>query len=377
MQQSRVSEPDEGPEPQGGSRLRQSLAYLLSLILLGAIVLLDTNIEPEISLSVFYILPVVVAVWYGSRTAGIILSLLSSGLWLAIEVSEGSYHQRWTPYWEASGRAATYVTVAFIISTLRRSLRQQEVQAGVIHRLNASLEKRVEERTHELQKTLQDLEAFTYTMAHDLRAPLRSLHGFSDILREELEGVLSASDKDYLSRIGEAARRMDRLVLDLLDFAHLIHYPVQTQEIDAEGLLRTVESSLEKELKPGTADVQLEGSIPRVRGEVGLLTEVLRQLLSNALRSAEEGTDRRIRVRVRAERRSEWVRISVEDNGPEIPLEHHPRVFEPGERWRPGDSSTGMGLAIMRKAVERMDGHVGIEPGPEGGSRFWFELRAA
>jgi signal transduction histidine kinase len=213
-------------------------------------------------------------------------------------------------------------------------------------------------------------------MAHDLRAPLRSLHGFSDILREELEGVLSASDKDYLSRIGEAARRMDRLVLDLLDFAHLIHYPVQTQEIDAEGLLRTVESSLEKELKPGTADVQLEGSIPKVRGEVGLLTEVLRQLLFNAFRAAEDGKDRHIRVRVRAERRSEWVRISIEDNGPEIPLEHHQRVFEPGERWRPGDS-TGMGLAIMRKAVERMDGHVGIEPGPEGGSRFWFELRAA
>jgi signal transduction histidine kinase len=376
MQQSERSEPDDHPEPPSGSRLRQPLAYLLSVTLLGAIVLLDASIEPEISLTVFYILPVVVAVWYGSRIAGIALSLLSSGLWLAIEVSEGSYHQPWTPYWEATGRAATYVTVALIISTLHRSLRRQEVQAGVIRRLNASLEKRVEERTRELQKTLEDLEAFTYTMAHDLRAPLRSLHGFSDILREELEGVLSASDKDYLTRIGEAALRMDRLVLDLLEFAHLIHYPVQTQEIDAEGLLRTVESSLEKELKPGTADVQLEGSIPKVRGEVGLLTEVLRQLLFNALRAGEEGTDRRIRVRVRAERRSEWVRISVEDNGPEIPPEHHPRVFEPGERWRPGDA-TGMGLAIMRKAVERMDGHVGVERGPEGGSRFWFELRAA
>jgi len=330
MQQSRTTEAVESPNPQCRPRLRQSLATLFSLILLGGIVLLNTYIEPEISLSVFYILPVVVAVWYGSRTSGIVLSLLSSGLWLAIDVPEGSYHQPWTPYWEASGRAATYVTVALIISTLRRSLGQQMVQADVIRRLNESLEKRVEERTRELQKTLQDLEAFTYTMAHDLRAPLRSLHGFSDILREELEDVLSASGKDYLSRIGEAARRMDRLVLDLLDFAHLIHYPVQTQEIDAEDLLRTVESSLEKELKPGTADVRLEGSIPRVRGEVGLLTEVLRQLLFNAIRAAEEGKDRRIRVRVRAESRSEWVRISVEDNGPEISLEDHQRVFEPG-----------------------------------------------
>jgi signal transduction histidine kinase len=378
MPQSRSSGPEtvESRDPGGVSPLRQSLTYLLSLILLGAIVLLDTNVEPEISLTVFYILPVVAAVWYGSRTAGIALSLLSSGLWLAIEVSEGSYHQRWTPYWEATGRAATYVTVALIISTLRRTLRQREVQAGLIRRLNASLEKRVEERTRELQKTLQDLEAFTYTMAHDLRAPLRALHGYSDILREELEGVLRASDKDYLSRIGEAARRMDRLVLDLLNFAHLIHYPVQNQDIDAEGLVRTVESALEKELKPGAADVRLEGSIPRVRGEVGLVTEVLRQLLSNALRAAEDGMDRRLRVRVRAERRDEWVRISVEDNGPEIPVQHHPGVFEPGERWRPGDA-TGMGLAIVRKAVERMDGHVGIEPAPEGGSRFWFELRAA
>jgi signal transduction histidine kinase len=241
---------------------------------------------------------------------------------------------------------------------------------------NMTLEQKVEERTRELQENIRELEAFTYTMAHDLRAPLRALHGYSDILREELEGVLSASDKDYLNRIGEAARRMDRLVLDLLDFAHLIHYPVQNQEIDAEGLLRTVESALEKELKPGTADVRLEGSIPRVRGEVGLVTEVLRQLLFNALRAKEEGMDRRIRVRVHAERRDEWVRISVEDNGPEIPVQHHPRVFEPGERWRPGDA-TGMGLAIVRKAVERMDGHVGVEPAPEGGSRFWFELRAA
>jgi signal transduction histidine kinase len=360
----------------GVSRLRHWLTYGLSLILLGAIVLLDTYIEPEISLTVFYILPVVVAVWYGSRAAGIALSLLSSGLWLAIELSERSYHQPWTPYWEASGRAATYVTVALIISTLRRSLGQQEVQAGLIRQLNASLEKRVEERTRELKKTLEDLEAFTYTMAHDLRAPLRALHGFSDILGEELDGVLSASDKDYLSRIGEAARRMDRLVLDLLDFAHLIHYPVQTQEIDAEGLLRTVQGSLEEELKPATADVRVEGPIPRVRGEVGLVTEVLRKLLSNALRSTEEGKDRRIHVRIRAERRAEWVRISVEDDGPEIPVGHHERVFEPGERWRPGDA-TGMGLAIVRKAVERMDGHVGVESAPEGGSRFWFELRAA
>lgn len=374
MQQSRSSEAVESAGPPGGSRLGQSLTYLFSLTFLGVIVLLDTYVEPEISLTVFYILPVVAAVWYGSRTAGIALSFLSSGLWLVIEVSERSYHQPWTPYWEASGRAATYVTVALIISTLRRTLRQREVQAGLIRRLNASLEKRVEERTRELQKTLQDLEAFTYTMAHDLRAPLRALHGYSDILREELEGVLSATDKDYLSRIGEAARRMDRLVLDLLDFAHLIHYPVQNQEIDAEGLLRTVESSLEKDLKPGTADVRLEGSIPRVRGEVGLVTEVLRQLLFNALQTAEGGKDRR--VRVHAERRDEWVRISVEDNGPEIPVQHHSRVFEPGERWRPGDA-TGMGLAIVRKAVERMDGHVGVEPAPEGGSRFWFELRAA
>jgi signal transduction histidine kinase len=364
----------EGEPSTPPPRPPQILLTAIAIVLLGGIVTLDAFVEPEISLSVLYILPVVIASWHGDRLAGIVISLLGSVLWLAIDWSEQSYRLRWTPYWEAVTRAAIYIVVALVIGRLRQSIRNEKRQAAVIRALNASLERRVEARTHELKKTLGDLEGFTYAMAHILRAPLRAVHGFSEILRQEHDNALNAAGREYLDRIGEAARRMDRLVLDLLEFAHLIHDPVETGDVDAEALVRTIGSSLEETLKPCRVDLRLEGSIPHVLGENRLLTEVLRQLLGNAIVGAGDGRERRIRIR--AERHAQWVRILVEDNGPDIPPQQRDRVFEPGEQALPGDL-TGMGLAIMRKAVERMDGHVGVESPPQGGRRFWFELRAA
>jgi signal transduction histidine kinase len=243
--------------------------------------------------------------------------------------------------------------------------------------LNEGLEERVRERTARLDESLRELDAFSYTVAHDLRAPLRAMAGFSQLLLEDCDGRSCATCQDYKRRIEESARRMDRLVQDLLAYSRLSRSEFRLTPVELSAVLEQAATSLRPSIRDRGAQIDVAAPLPGVLGHDVLLLQVLENLLSNAVKFVAPGV--RPRVSVRAERRDALVRVWVEDNGIGIPAEYHDRVFGVFERLNrlelyPG---TGIGLAIVRRAVQRMDGQTGFESEVGRGSRFWIELKAA
>lgn len=237
-----------------------------------------------------------------------------------------------------------------------------------IRRLNAELDVRVQERTAEL-------EAFTYTVAHDLRAPLRAMQGFSDLVLEEAGERLEPDQREYLSRIGKAALRMDLLVRDLLSYSRLGFAEVSSGPVDLNLLVQDVLHHLEPELKKNHAEVVLAPHLPTVLGDRTGLAQVVANLVSNAAKFIRTGV--RPVIRITSESRAGLVRLCVEDNGIGIAPEYREKVFGVFERLHAAEAypGTGIGLAIVRRALDRMGGIVGMEPNEKHGSRFWFELR--
>lgn len=246
-----------------------------------------------------------------------------------------------------------------------------------LHRLNETLERRVRERTRELEEALEDVSTFAYTVAHDLRAPLRAMAGFSQALLEDHAAGLDPSGQECARRIAEASRRMDNLLQDLLSYVRLTQADLTARPERLDGALEGALADLTEEIARRRADIVVEGPLGVVLAHGPTLRLVIAQIVSNAVKFVAPQAAPRIRIR--AEPRSGFIRLWVEDNGIGIPPEYHGRIFGVFERLHrleeyPG---TGIGLALVRKAVERMQGRCGVESRPGAGSRFWIELPAA
>lgn len=240
------------------------------------------------------------------------------------------------------------------------------------------LQKRVTELTRELEEARLEQEAFTYTLAHDLRAPLRAMSGFSDTLLEDYSNQpLDETGRNYALRITESAQRMDTLIEDLLVYNRLGRTPVCLAPVPLTNVVADLLRSFSREIRARQARVQVEVPPHDVVADWTMLTLVGSHLLSNALKFVGPGTEPR--VKIFAERRDDWIRFVVEDNGIGIPEEYGDRIFGVFQRLNKSEafSGTGMGLAIVRRAVDRMNGRLGLESQLGKGSRFWVELLAA
>jgi len=231
-------------------------------------------------------------------------------------------------------------------------------------------------RTVELTETNKQLEAFVYSIAHDLRAPLRSMQGFSALLVEDAGTNLSETGRDFAKRIDRSAQFMDALLSDLLAFSRISQQHVELSSVILDTVVVSVLSRLENDIQKKNARMERAGLSLCVLAHEATLAQVVFNLVSNALKFVVQGVSPL--VRLSAEERGEFVRFWVEDNGPGIAPEHQNQIFRLFTRLD-GDKfpGTGLGLTIVQKGVERMRGRVGVESAPGQGSRFWFELRKA
>jgi len=233
-----------------------------------------------------------------------------------------------------------------------------------------ALELQVQERT-------ADMEAFVYAVSHDLRAPLMALEGFAQSLLEDYAERLNETGQDYCRRIINAARKMDQLIAALLDYGRLSYRELTLGKVDLGKAVEDALQLLEAYLTERGAEVTVSKPLPEVIGHHALLVQVLTNLLTNAVKFTPQG--RKPRVKIWAERRNGKIRLWVEDNGIGIPKEHLERIFRPFTRLHPETvyPGVGIGLAIVKRGVERMGGKVGVVSELGEGSKFWIELRAA
>jgi len=238
------------------------------------------------------------------------------------------------------------------------------------------LEEQVADRTRVLKETVQSLEGVCYTIAHDLRAPLRTLQGFTRILLEDYTPALGEEGRLYAERIGAAATRMDVLIRDLLDYARLSHLELPLTSLDLGHQIQQVLLQLGPEIEAKQAEIVV-APLPRVIANETVLAQVLTNLLTNAIKFV--APDTRPHIEIRSETIDGKLRVFVRDNGIGIDSLHHERIFGLFQRLHKPEvyPGTGVGLAIVRKGVERMGGTVGLESTPGKGSCFYIDLRLA
>ncbi len=297
-------------------------------------------------------------------------ALLAAPLWLnsepagTLEVYSDQPH-RWTG---EEFRILEWLAIQCSLVLEARRLQEQTLAA------NVALDRQVRERTHELQDLVNELEHFSYTITHDLRAPLRAMHGFGAMLQEECMDALNASGREYVQRITTAAHRMDQLITDALSYSKAVRQELAMVPVDPVGLLRGMIDSYPIFQAPH-ANVEITAPLPKVLANEAGLTQCFSNLLGNAVKFVRPGVTPH--VRIHAETRDGWVRLWFDDNGIGIPTAMQPRLFKMFQRLSKEYEGTGIGLALVRKVAERMGGRVGVESEVGEGSRFWMELKVA
>ena len=273
-------------------------------------------------------------------------------------------------------RASTLV--ATLKTALRARSRQYEIRDLLADRekLMASLEERVAERTLKLQQMVEELEAFSYSVSHDLRAPLRVLDGYARALTEDYAHTLEPGAKDLLARISRAANRMDRLTQDVLAYTRVSRGELTLEPVDLEPMLRGVIEQYPS-LIASSHLIHLRPPLGTVLAHGPSLIQCFSNLLENALKFVRK--DEEPHVEIYAEPRGDRIRVTVADRGMGIEPAQQQRVFGMFERAAAHKhlAGTGIGLAIVKKAAERMGGSVGVESEVGNGARFWLELAKA
>ncbi len=247
-----------------------------------------------------------------------------------------------------------------------------------MHALAANLERRVEERTARLRELNDELNAFAYSIFHDLRAPLRAMEGYAEALQEDFGDHLGGDAQTYTERIFAAAKRMNGLIDDLLAYSRLNQGEIRLQTTEVSELVEAVLDELRPHLLEKDARVDVAETLPIVQCNPTMLRQAITNLVANAVKFVAPGREPHIRIHAE-ERDGRSIRLWVEDNGIGVAAEHRDRIFRVFERLHGRETypGSGIGLAIVRKSLERMGGSVGVESELGRGSRFWIELPRA
>jgi signal transduction histidine kinase len=231
--------------------------------------------------------------------------------------------------------------------------------------------KRHANRTQEISN---EMEAFTYSVSHDLRAPLRAIRGFAQAVTEDYGSRLDEAGRDYLGRMAHAADHAEQLIQDLLQYSRLGRATLTLEPVGLEAAVRQALEGFAPEIRAAGALVNVRKPLPQVLAHQPTLQQILASLLSNALKFVAAGV--KPEIEVWAVSSGTRVRLWVSDNGIGIAPAYYQRIFKVFERLHGADvyPGTGIGLAIVAKGVARMGGAAGIHSIPGKGSKFWIEL---
>lgn len=247
-----------------------------------------------------------------------------------------------------------------IVQALRRTER-------TLHTLNSELEERVSERTADLDNALRDMQRFTYSMAHNMRSPLRAVVGYSRMIREDADGQLSRKTDAYLRRVDGSAKRMSHLIDDLLAYARLCGAEPEFERVDVSLVAKHVVESVLASHRSPVATIQIQPGLFAYVDRFQIL-DALTQIVDNAVKY--RSTERQLKLIVRGESSVDGCRLVIEDNGIGFEMCYVDKVFEPFERLHADDiyTGTGIGLAIVARVVEKHHGTVRIESQPDVGT---------
>ncbi len=279
-----------------------------------------------------------------------------------------------SPIKDAAGRIVGTSKIARDITGQKQTERALAEAREKLRCHAEELERCVAQRTSRLQETIRSLDGLCYTMAHDLRAPLRAMVGFSTELLERYRPVLDQEGCEYADRIKKAALLMDQLILDLLEYGRLNTIDIPLSTIRLEAVLNEALAPLQLEIAQRGAQVHIQEPLLPVRGNEIVFRQVLSNLVGNALKFVRPEVVPKIEVWT--EERDHSTRVLVKDNGIGIKAKYADKLFQPFVRLVRQDQfpGTGIGLAIVRKAAERMGGRAGFQSEYGRGSTFWVEV---
>jgi PAS domain S-box-containing protein len=260
------------------------------------------------------------------------------------------------------------------LHVILRDITERKEAERKLRELNAELEQRVADRTAELESRNRELETFTYSVSHDLKAPLRGIDGYSRLLLEDHYENLDEEGREFLEIIRGASQQMSRLIDDLLDYSRMELHPMKSATIDVGSLIDSVLFEKRKEIKERGADVEVSVPFETIRGDADGLALALRNYVDNALKFTDASETPKLTIGGEESDRS-WT-IWVRDNGIGFDMSFHDRIFDIFQRLHRSEDyeGTGVGLAIVKKAVERMGGRTWAESTPGEGSTFYMEI---
>jgi len=243
-----------------------------------------------------------------------------------------------------------------------------------ISKLNAELELRVKERTAQLESANKELESFSYSVSHDLRAPLRAISGFSEIIARRHRPNLNEEGQHYVDNIVQASERMGHLIDDLLTYARLGRTGVRHEPVSLSALLDEINRNMQGYTTEIHGTLIIPDSLPAVIGDQTLLLQVFTNLLENAFKYHKPGVSPMVTLSY--EKEDGFVIVKIADNGIGIPLEYQEKIFNMFQRLHSEEEypGTGIGLATVRKSVNLLGGRVWVESTPGTGSVFFVRL---
>lgn len=272
-----------------------------------------------------------------------------------------------------SNLASSAIQNARLFEKLSIELRERTKAEREVEKLNKNLEIRVEQRTKELRAINKELQSFVYSISHDLRAPLRSISGFSEIILRRHKDSLNKEGQEYFGYIMEASHNMGNLINDLLQFSRLARKPLSKQPLNLGDIIDTVQQNLSQDIKEKKANIILTGKVPVINGDKSLLGQIFSNLIQNSIKYHREGVNPEIILSSQEDANN--IIVKVQDNGQGIPKEHFEKIFDIFQRLHNEEyPGTGIGLAIVKKAVTALGGDIYLESEVDSGTTFYVKF---